>query len=172
MQKYSNCSIIEADIITAQVDVIVNAANGCGYMGGKKARKGLLCGIAESLNCATNGKMELYAVKKARRYKNIPSFLFGKRPGEIFISPPFGLNCKEVIHAVTVRSPGSRSKLKTVKILVNSIFTYCRDAGYHTVGMPLLGSGTGGLDQKEVESIIKNTAVLFPEITVKIYEKR
>lgn len=171
MRIYSNCTIIEADIITAEADVIVNAANGWGYMGGKNAQKGLLDGIAESLNCATNGKMELFTVKKARRYKNIPSFLFGKRSGDLFTSPPFGLNCKEVIHAVTMRSPGSRSNLKTVTILVNSIFTHCRNAGYCTVGMPLLGTGTGRLDKKDVESIIIKTAVLFPEISVIIYEK-
>lgn len=35
MRIYSNCTIVEADIITAEADVIVNAANGWGYMGGK-----------------------------------------------------------------------------------------------------------------------------------------
>ena len=42
-----------ADIAAAKADVIVNAANGWGYMGGEKARKGLLSGVAESLNYNT-----------------------------------------------------------------------------------------------------------------------
>ncbi|MCM1059787.1 MAG: macro domain-containing protein [Eubacterium sp.] len=169
MRIYGNCTIIEGDITTANADVIVNAANGWGYMGGKNARNGLLDGVAESINRATDGKMEAYTIQKARKFKSIPSFVFGKHTGEIFISPPFGLNCKEVIHAVTMRSPGSRSKLETVTILANSILTHCRNAEYCTVAMPLLGTGTGGLDKSEVKNIILKTALLFPKISVIIY---
>lgn len=160
-----------ADIATAKADVIVNAANGWGYMGGEKARKGLLSGVAESLNYATKGEMEAYTLQKARRFEKIPSFLFGKHCGEIFSSPAFGLNCYEVVHAVTVRSPGSRSNLKTICILANAVYTYCREKGHHTVAIPMLGAGTGGLDECEVEKIISKTAILFPELSVRIYSK-
>ena len=163
------CTIFEADIITAKADVIVNAANGWGFMGGKLAQAGLSGGVAEDLNYATKGKMEAYTLKKARRFKMIPSFLFGKHSGEIFTSPPFGLNCNEVVHAVTMRSPGSRGDMKTIETLVNAIFTYCRNAGYHSVAMPLLGTGVGRLDKDEVRDIISKTAVLFPELSVNIF---
>lgn len=161
--------IVEKSITSASADVIVNAANGWGYMGGKKARKGLLKGIAESLNCATNGEMERYCLKKARKFKHIPSFVFGVKAGKIFTSPSFGLNCEEVIHAVTMKAPASRSSIKTVTILVNSIFRHCKENGYHTVAMPLLGTGTGCLDRHEVYNTISKIAMLFPELSIDIY---
>ncbi len=161
--------IIEKNITSANADVIVNAANGWGYMGGEKARKGLLKGIAESLNCATNGEMEKYCLEKARKFKHIPSFIFGVKAGKFFTSPNFGLNCKEVIHAVTMNAPASRSNIKTVAILVNSIFKYCIENGYHTIAMPLLGTGTGGLDKNAVYSVIYNTAYLFSDLSINIY---
>lgn len=169
MKENSNVLLFNADISKAEADVIVNAANGWGYMGGKKARDGLLQGVSESLNRSTDGKMETYCTKKARRFTHIPSCIFGKSKGEIFISPSFGLKCKEVVHAVTMRTPAGRSSERTVIILLNSIFKYCRDAGYRTVAMPLLGAGTGGLEKFKVLYITKQVAMLFPELSVCIY---
>ena len=169
MKEYSNVSVFNMDIAEAEADAIVNAANGWGYMGGKKARDGLLHGVAESLNRSTDGKMETYCTQKARRFAHIPSFILGKSTGEIFTSPSFGLKCKEVIHAVTMHTPGGRSSEKTVIILLNSIFKYCREAGYRTVAMPLLGAGPGGLVKFKVLYITKQTAMLFPELSVYVY---
>ncbi len=164
-----NVTIIEKSITLASADVIVNAANGWGYMGGEKARQDMLKGIAESLNRATNGEMERYCLEKARKFKHIPSFFFGAKKGKIFTSPSFGLNCKEVIHAVTMNAPASRSNIRTVTILVNSIFRYCNENGYHTIAMPLLGTGTGGLNKKDVYDVISKTAMIFPKLSVDIY---
>ncbi len=169
MKENSNVSVFNADISEADADVIVNAANGWGYMGGKKARDGLLHGAVESLNRRTDGKMETYCIKKARRFTHIPSCIFGRSKGEIFTSPSFGLKCKEVIHAVTRRTPAGRSNEKTVIILLNSIFKYCREAGHRTVAMPLLGAGTGSLVKFKVLYITKQVAMLFPELSVCVY---
>lgn len=164
-----NVTIIEKNITSASADVIVNAANGWGYMGGEKARQGLLKGIAESLNCVTNGEMERYCLKKTRKFKHIPSFVFGIKKEKFFTSPNFGLNCKEVIHAVTMNAPASRSSIRTVTILVNSIFRYCSEKGHRTIAMPLLGTGTGGLDKEEIYDVISKTAMIFPELSIDIY---
>lgn len=164
-----NVTIIEKNITSASADVIVNAANGWGYMGGEKARQGLLKGIAESLNYATNGEMEKYCLEKARKLKHIPSFIFGVNAGNFFTSPSFGLNCKEVIHAVTMNAPASRSSIRTVTILVNSIFRYCSESGHHTIAMPLLGTGTGRLNKEEIYDVISKTAMIFPDLSIDIY---
>lgn len=161
--------IVEKNIKLASADVIVNAANGWGYMGGKKAQKGLLKGIAESLNCATNGEMERYCLEKARKFKHIPSLLFGVKAGKIFTSPCFGLNCKEVIHAVTMNAPASRSSTKIVRLLANSIFEYCEEKKYRTIAMPLLGTGTGGLDKEKIYTVISKTSERFPELSINVY---
>lgn len=164
-----NVTIIEKDITSASADVIVNAANGWGYMGGEKARQSLLKGIAESLNRATNGEMERYCLEKARKLKHIPSFIFGVNAGNFFTSPNFGLNCKEVIHAVTMNAPASRSSVRTITVLLNSIFKYCSEKGYRTIAMPLLGTGTGGLDKQEIYDVISKTAMIFPDLSIDIY---
>lgn len=164
-----NVSIIEKNITSASADIIVNAANGWGYMGGEKARKGLLKGVAESLNRATNGEMEKYCLKNSRKFEHIASAIFGTKAGEIYTSPAFGLNCKAVIHAVTMNAPASRSSIRTVTILINSIFRYCSEKGYRTIAMPLLGTGTGGLDKKEIYDVISKTAMIFPNLSIDIY---
>lgn len=101
--------IVEKNITSATADLIVNAANGWGYMGGEKARQGLLNGVAESLNRATNGEMEKYCLKNSRKFEHLSSAIFGTKAGKIYTSPAFGLNCKKVIHAVTMNAPASKS---------------------------------------------------------------
>lgn len=167
----NNVFVINEDIVTANADVIVNAANGWGYMGGKNARNGTLDGISESLCYATNGEMETFCLVKARRFAHIPSFIFGKKKGDIFSSPSFGLNCSEVIHAVTVNSPGSRSDVDTIYFLVHRILNYCIYKGFHKIAMPLLGAGTGGLNKDDVHYIITERASIFPELLIYVYTK-
>lgn len=45
--------VIHGEIAEADTDVIVNAANGCGWMGGKRCRNELRRGVAEHLNFYT-----------------------------------------------------------------------------------------------------------------------
>lgn len=154
------------DITLAESDVIINAANGCGYMGGKWATKKLRRGVAEHLNFVTKGKMETEALQEARKYKHIPSWIFGKKPGEFFCTSSHGLNCKAIIHGVTMRYPGSRSKLKDVELLIENIFKFCRQKSFNKIAMPLLGTGTGGLNTKDVINLINYHA---NDIQVEIY---
>lgn len=165
----SNCSIIYNDISYAKTDVIVNAANGCGYMGGKKCIKELKQGVAESLNYYTHGKLEKEALINARKFKKIPSFIFGTHPGNLFTTPPCGLRCKVIIHAVTMRYPGSKSCIKTVKVLINKIFFISSLMGYESIAIPCLGCGTGGLNSNEVTNYIKEISRKYPLIKVYIY---
>lgn len=161
--------ILKKNITSATADIIVNAANGWGYMGGEKAKKGLLKGVSESLNYATNGEMEKYCLENARKFKHIPSFIAGTKAGKIFISPNFGLNCIEVIHAVTMNTPAGRSSIRIITDLIYSIFEYCSITGFSIVAMPLLGTGTGRLDKENVYEVISTSAMLFPNLSIKIY---
>ena len=121
-----NIKYINDDILNASADVIVNASNGCGWMGGKRSATKKYKGIAESLNFKTNGTIEKEAMIKARKFKSISSVIYGKEPGSIFTTDPHGLNCKEVIHAVTMRYPGTFSRYKNVEKVLESIFKYCK----------------------------------------------
>ena len=162
-------SIIGQEIAFARTDVIINASNGCGWMGGSLSKKILCSGVAEHLNYYTHGKIESESKIKARRYAHISAWLFGTAPGKIFVTSSCGLECKEVIHAVTMRFPGTLSSYKSVNSCLNKIFAYCREKGHHSISMPLLGCGTGRLKGKEVFGLIQQTAEKYNEIQVFVY---
>lgn len=147
-------SIVKGDIADANADIIVNASNGCGYMGGKRCKLKLHRGIAESLNYHTHGDMEKESLQAARRFTKLPSWLFGTPPGRYFITGPHGLHCKKVFHAVTMRYPGSSAKLQHIDTLLNYLYRFMRMNGYWSVALPLLGAGTGGLDRVDVINVI------------------
>lgn len=146
--------IINGDIANAHSDIIVNASNGCGYMGGKRCKSGLHRGIAESLNFHTNGSIEKESLLAARRFPKISAWLFGTQPGKYFITAPCGLHCKKVFHAVTMRYPGSSANLQHVDELLNHLYRFMRNNGYWSVALPLLGTGTGGLNHADVINMV------------------
>ena len=57
--------VIGQEIAHAETDVIVNASNGCGWMGGFLTRKTLQSGVAEHLNYYTHGNIEKEAKKNS-----------------------------------------------------------------------------------------------------------
>ena len=161
------------DIACDDADVIINAANGCGWMGGRQAQISLCKGVAEHLSFYSNG-LEEVAMKAARRLSGVSSWIAGKRAGEVFRTPVTDairgkLRCREVFHAVTMRYPSMKCKLRTVKKLIPQIFSMTADANYKNIAMPCLGCGTGGLDTDAVVNIIEEEARKYPELEVRIY---
>ena len=59
-------SLAQGDITKFDVDAIVNASNGFGYMGGKRCVKELHRGVAESIQFASQGAVERLARAKLR----------------------------------------------------------------------------------------------------------
>lgn len=163
--------IAYGDIALANADVIVNASNGCGYMGGKRCRKQLRRGVAESLNYHTNGKIEDESLRKARRFRKIPAWLFGVRAGGCFVTASHGLDCKCVFHAVTMRQPGSRANIKHIIEVLGHLHDFMTEHGYQNVAMPLLGSGTGGLSSDEVMQMIIEWAQNHSEYEIQLFVK-
>ena len=167
--KTNNFSIIHGEIALATADVIINAANGCGYMGGKRCRKGLHRGVAEHINYYSKGIVEDESLKESRKYPNIPSFICGHKAGDFFVTGAGGLKCDSIIHAVTMRYPASRSSIKAIQAVVRKIFEYCSNAGYKIVALPCLGCGNGGLSSDDVIRIIQNESEFYPELMIKLY---
>ena len=167
----SNIREVFDEIALADFDVIVNAANGCGWMGGNRCCTEIHNGVAEHINYFTKGTVEKEALKTARKYSHIPSWICGYKGGDFFTTSSYGLKCKKIIHAVTMRYPGSRSKIKYIKSLIPKIFDYCSNHDYKSIAIPCLGCGTGGLSSDLVTDIIKNEARRYSEITTFIYQK-
>lgn len=161
--------MIGQEIAFAKTDVIVNASNGCGSMGGILSKNILSSGVAEHLNYYTHGMIESESRIKARRYAHISAWIFGTKPGNIFITGSYGLECKEVIHAVTMRFPGRSSYYKNVNSCLEKVFAYCWEHGYHSLSLPLLGCGTGKLKAKKVFDLIQQTSEKYDEIQVFVY---
>lgn len=140
----------DKDIALSSADAIVNASNGIGYMGGEK---GIIIrgnGVAESIHYISIGRVEELS-KAVCRNKGI----LGYSPGSVFITSAPNLNCKYVIHAVTMRFPGSKSKIKTIRTLLPKIITVAEQKNIQTVAIPLLGTGTGRLSTSDVLYIYK-----------------
>lgn len=167
--KNNNFKIIHDDISNAKCDIIVNASNGVGYMGGKMSVKCKMRGVAESLNYFTKGEIEKESLINARKFPRISSWVIGKQKGEFFVTEGHGLKCDKVFHAVTMRYPACRSDLKTVQQLLFNLAMWCSENHYKTVALPLLGCGNGNLDNNIVRNEIYKIAKEYSDITFYLY---
>ena len=111
----------QGDITKFDVDAIVNASNGFGYMGGKRCVNELHRGVAESIQFASCGAVERLARAKCKAHS-----FFGYSPGTVFVTDAPNLECKKIIHAVTMRTPGSKAKIKKIK----DVYTLSEKAQY------------------------------------------
>ncbi|WCF11599.1 macro domain-containing protein (plasmid) [Paenibacillus thiaminolyticus] len=130
-----------------QIDatIIVNAANGIGFMGGWIGRLFKLPGVAESIHFVTKGGVESEARKKSRKRKWIPSIFYGHHAGEIYVTSAGSLPANWIIHAVTMRYPGTKTSLKIVQEVLPLIIKEAKKLNARSLAFPLLGAGTGGL---------------------------
>ena len=144
---------INEDIAMAEVDILINASNGIGWMGGKDGIKTRLKGVAESIHYVSKGEVEKLTKAYCRKHS-----LIGFKPGEIFVTPAPNLNAETIVHCVTMRYPGSKCSFITVQILIYrllKILDECEKIGktIETVAIPFLGCGTGGVDKDLVRQL-------------------
>lgn len=131
------------DIRFSDTEVVVNAANGKGWLGGWLSKVVKLPGVSQSLNYATKGRLEKLAKAIAKTTN--------PKVGSVFVTEaPEGLKAKAVFHAVTMELPGQRSELEIVKQCCESIVVLMEQFGWKSITIPLLGCGTGRLGKYEV----------------------
>lgn len=149
--------VFNEDIALSDADVIVNASNGFGYMGGKNGTITRKLGVAESIHYCSSGLVEALALGACQAKSRL-----GYRAGSLFVTAAPGLKCKYIIHAVTMWLPGSKARLKTIKKLVPKIVIQAEKMGAKTVAVPMLGTGTGRLDETKVYEIFKMAFETLP----------
>ncbi len=150
------------DISFATADVIVNASNGIGYMGGKTGARKKMKGVAESIQYATKGLAEKEA-------KKIVNFFRPSKVGTVFVTSAVGLKANYIFHAVTMRYPGGTTSYEIVKKILPQIIINCRKYSCHSIAIPLLGSGTGKLNKEEVIKLIESFFFSFDDIDVYMF---
>lgn len=149
-------NIVNGDITDIEADIIVNASNGIGYMGGKTGLKKKLPGVAEAIHYKTQGTVEKEAKALYKQYKlKHLKLIRGFNPGEIFVTGAGCLTAKYIIHGVTMAFPGKKCEIDTVKRLLPKIYAKAKELGAETIALPILGTGTGGLNSEEVLDIYK-----------------
>ena len=155
--------IIYDDICTSDCDIIVNAANGIGFMGGILGWFVKFSGVSENLNYLTKGKVEREATAKCLKH-----YLIGYMPGSVYVTNGYNLKCKYIFHAVTMWFPGTFSTKGTIKKLIPKILDKAKEYNVSSIAIPLLGTGVGHLKAEDVMEIY-HSAFDEVDMDVKVY---
>jgi O-acetyl-ADP-ribose deacetylase len=138
---------ISDDITQVKAELIINAANGQGYMGGWIGKYLRLKGVAESIHY-----IDPSIEKQAKHICKSQYFTHG----EIFHTTAGKLPFKQgIIHAITMNKPGQKSKIDIIEKCLKNITNYCQTNEIKTVAIPLLGCGTGRLPKQDVIELYK-----------------
>lgn len=121
------------DLTRFEADVLVNAANGLGVMGG---------GVAGALRRRGGVEIEEEAIRVCREGK--------PQTGQVYVTGAGGLPARFVYHAVTMLHPAERSSPEVVEQCLYSILLKAREQGVRFIGLPALGTGVGRVPKAEV----------------------
>lgn len=152
---------VYGDIVKSDHDIVVNAANGIGWMGGFLTRHFKFKGVSESINYATKG---MAAREMHKNYKI-------RKPGSVYFTQGHGVGKIGIIHAVTMLLPGTRSSEDTIRKLVPEIVRLAEETGAKSIALPYLGAGTGGLKKERVKNIYEDYFINYSgEIKVYVFD--
>jgi|APAga8741244001_1050109.scaffolds.fasta_scaffold09406_6 O-acetyl-ADP-ribose deacetylase (regulator of RNase III) len=133
------------NITAVDSDLLVNASNGKGWMGGIVGRFIELRGVAESIHY-----IDYTIEKEAKKYCKLNK----PKNGETFITGsgklPF---TKGILHAITMKNKGMRSNEGIVRECAINIAKFCKENHINSVSIPLLGTGTGRVNIQSVLDI-------------------
>ncbi|WP_460271442.1 macro domain-containing protein [Bacillus sp. NEAU-Y102] len=133
---------IKGNVISVEAELLVNAANSKGWMGGLLGRVILMRGVAETIHYA-DPSIEKEAKKEARK-RSVGC-------GDVFLTSSGSLGFPSgLLHAVTMEKPGQTSTLDVVEKCLENIVRLCEEEEVKTVAIPLLGAGTGKVKDDEV----------------------
>jgi len=120
------------------VDYICNAANGYGPMG---------AGVAGAIKRAGGVEIERDAIRVCKE--------IDPQEGDIYPTIAGTLPFKQIIHLVTMKHWGSRSKLSTVEKCLQNLIHFCHNNEVNKIALPALGTGVGRLGNLDVCKIYK-----------------
>ena len=122
-------SVIQGSILDVDVEVIVNAANSSGIMGG---------GVAGVIKRAAGAAVE----EEAMRQAPIPV-------GQAVLSSGGHTKFTGIVHAPTMPEPGMRIPAENVAKTTRAALALADERGFASIALPGLGTGVGGVDPKD-----------------------
>jgi O-acetyl-ADP-ribose deacetylase (regulator of RNase III) len=137
------------NIFDTPADIICNAVNCTGTMGGgiaAKFRYFFPDMFTEYRAACLNGKVR---IGQGHYYKmTVPETKWSV-----------------IANVPTMHYPGSRADINDIDASLRDLFAYMQRENYTTVAMPYLGTGVGGMDPERLEKLLE-TYELDKEITV------
>ncbi len=126
---YPQITVVQGSILDAKADVIVNAANSHGIMGG---------GVAGVIKRTAGIAVEQEAVKQAP----IPV-------GQAVLTSGGRTRFKGIIHAPTMPEPGMRIPSENVAHATKAALSLADEKGFTSIAIPGMGTGVGGVDPSD-----------------------
>ena len=118
-------TIVHCSILDADAQVIVNAANSLGLMGG---------GVAGVIKRAAGADVEREAVKDAPI-----------RVGNAVLTSGGKTKFQGIIHAPTMPEPGMHIPVQNVALATKAALMLADEKGFESIAIPGMGTGVGGV---------------------------
>lgn len=149
--KIITTTYIQGNVIDTEADLLVNAANGKGYMGGYIGRFFQFKGVSEAIHYI-DPSIEKMIKNKCKKQ------IF--KCGDIIHTDSGTLKFSQgILHAITMDKPGQTSDISIVKSCLRNIMVFCFENNVKTVALPLLGTGTGKVSEEEVINLYDDMLV-------------
>jgi O-acetyl-ADP-ribose deacetylase (regulator of RNase III) len=140
------------NLLTADVDVLVNTVNCVGFMGK---------GIALQFRQAYPSNFEAY--QKACKAERV-------QLGSMFVTETRELTGpKWIINFPTKGHWRARSRLDDIRRGLEALVAEVRERGIRSIAIPPLGCGLGGLNWDDVRPLIEAAAAAMPDVRVVIF---
>jgi len=140
-------TVVHGSILDADAQVIVNAANSLGLMGG---------GVAGVIKRAAGAEVEREAVKDAPI-----------RVGKAVLTSGGNTKYKGIIHAPTMPEPGMHISAQNVALATGAALTLADEKGFESIAIPGMGTGVGGVAHADAAKMMVETVRAFSPRTLK-----
>jgi len=134
-------TVVHGSLLDVDVQVIVNAANSLGLMGG---------GVAGVIKRAAGAEVEREAVKDAPI-----------RVGKAVLTSGGNTKFKGVIHAPTMPEPGVHIPVQNVALATKAALTLADEKGFESIAIPGMGTGVGGVAHADAAKLMVETVRAF-----------
>ena len=145
--------LTQGDILKADAEALVNTVNCVGVMGR---------GIALQFRKAFPENFNVY--KKACKNGEV-------KPGKMFVYDLNRIsNPHFIINFPTKRHWRNKSRLEDIELGLQDLIKFIQQQKIHSIAIPPLGCGLGGLNWSDVRSLIIEAFKTLPDVTVLLFE--